>query len=73
MKAYGLRCLLNEDSLWSDIVAVSNEIDKLTALIMTTNSYTVGSYDKFNSPKVVRYTSEKVYPRYMIEEIPYVV
>lgn len=73
MKAYGLRFLLNDESVWSDIVAVSNEIDKLTALIMTTNSYTVGSYDKFNSPRVVRFTDEKVYPRYMVEEIPYVV
>lgn len=73
MKIYALRYLKDENSLWSDVVAVSHEIPKLTALIMTTNSYTVGSYDQFNSPKVVRFTDVKVYPRYMIEEIPYVV
>lgn len=74
MKAYGLRVLRDEESYWSNIIAVSNDYNKLIPFIISKESMIyVGSYDKFNSPNVVRYTSENVYPRYMIEEIPYVV
>lgn len=74
MKAYGLRVLKSDDSLWSDVIAVANNIEKLTPFIITQdNSQYVGSPDRFNSPNIVRYTNEKIYPRYMIEEIPYVV
>lgn len=74
MKAYGLRILKDNNSFWSDIYAVSNDYNKLTPfMFMQDNVLHTGSYDKFNSPNVVRYTSENKYPRYMIEEIPYVV
>jgi hypothetical protein len=73
MKAYGLRVLKNDESVWS-IIAVANSIDKLTPFIITQdNTQFVGSPDRLNSPSIVRYTSENLYPRYMIEEIPYVV
>lgn len=74
MKAYGLRVLKDDESYWSNIIAVSNDYNKLIPFIITKEGMVyVGSYDNFNAPNVVRYTSENDYPRYMIEEIPYVV
>lgn len=72
MKMYGLRRLADENSIWSDVIAVSSEIEKLTPF-MFAKSVTCGSNDTFNSPKMVRFTDEKVYPRYRIDEVLFVV
>ena len=72
-KCYALYVLKSDESVWSDAIAVSNSIDKLSVFfIAKDNTQYVGSYDKHNSPNVVRHTKEGVYPRYKIEEIPYV-
>lgn len=70
-KCYGLYVLKSEDSLWSNVIAVSNSIEKLAVFFLHNTRY-VGSYDKFNAPNMVSYSDEKVYPRYKIEELPYV-
>lgn len=72
-KCYALYVLKSDDSLWSNAIAVSNEINKLSVFMITKeNTHYVGSYDRLNSPNVVMHTKEGVYPRYKIEEIPYV-
>lgn len=72
-KCYALHVLKDEGSYWSDVIAVSNSIDKLSPFIVSKNNCQyVGSYDKINSPYIVRYTEEGLYPRYKIAEIPYV-
>lgn len=72
-KCYALYVLKNDESVWSNAIAVSNSIDKLSVFFITKDdTQYVGSYDKHNSPNVVRHTTEGVYPRYKIEEIPYV-
>lgn len=72
-KCYALYMLKDEGSLWSDVVAVSNSIDKLSPFVISKDGCQyVGSYDSQNSPYVVRYTKEGLYPRYKIAEIPYV-
>lgn len=72
-KCYALYVLKDEGSIWSNAIAVSNSIDKLSVFIITKDSSQyVGSYDNANAPHVVRYTKEGLYPRYMISEIPYV-
>lgn len=74
VKAYALYVLKTDTSNWSNTIAVSNEIEKLTPFMITLDhTMYVGSPDRLNSPKIVRYTSEGQYPRYMIEEIPFVV
>lgn len=76
-KLYALRVLHDNESNWSDVIACSHEIDKLTPFIYFPKGrwrelYS-GSYDKHNNSKIVRYTHADFYPRYVIEEIPYVI
>lgn len=74
-KCYALHVLKDGHSCWSNVIAVSKSIDKLSVFFITATKNSpqyVGTYDKHNEPNIVRYTEEGIYPRYKIEEIPYV-
>ena len=65
-KLFGLYCIKDVESIMN-LLACSNEIDKLTAI--TPVSY---FYIPKRTSKVVRHTEEGIYPRYIIKELPFV-
>lgn len=71
-KCYALRYLKDENSLWSDVIAVSNDYNKLGKFMFGVSCVYSGTPDKHNEPNVVRYSDCNTYPQYKIEEIAYV-
>lgn len=73
-KMYALYVRMNEGCMWSNAIAVSDDIDKLTVFMLNDSPIMVGSCDITNSPNVVRFkVPEGKFPHYKIQGIPYVV
>ena len=73
MKLYGIRYLEDDESVWSDFYAFSQEVDKLRSIVKGINYWMVGSYDVTNNPREKTYTDRATYPVYSIVEVPFVV
>lgn len=73
MKLYGLRYVKDEGSVWDDFYVFSHDIEKLTCLVKGVNTWFVGYSDVNGNAKEVRYTDKKIYPKYSIVELPFVV
>lgn len=72
-KMYALYVRYDEGSMWSDVKAVSKDIEKLSNLMMIGGPIYIGSYDNHNEPNMVRYkTPEGKFPHFKIVGIPYV-
>ena len=72
-KLYGLRYVKDEGSYWEEHYAFSHDPQKLRALVKGVSHWMTGSSDITNSTKEVCYTDKGTYPRYSVEEVPFVI
>lgn len=71
-KLYALHVVKNQESN-SRIIACSNEIDKLTSVIVTADQSNTFLLQKDPNDKTLRITTkDNVYPKFLIREIPYI-
>ena len=70
-KCYGLYIIKDKDSFSSDVVAVSNDPNKLRPFTYT-NTFYIGTYDITNSKEVAWYTDMDKCPYWVCKELPYV-
>lgn len=72
MKLYALRAVESYDSYWITY-AYSHDTKKLTAVVRGVKGWFVGKSDITNNLYEVMYTDNDVFPRYSIEEVPFII
>ena len=72
MKLYALRVIDNKDRCW-DTYAYSHDTQKLASVVRGVASWNLGKSDISNNKYEVMYTDTSVYPRYSIEEVPFII
>ena len=72
VKLYALRVIDNKDRYW-DTYAYSHDTQKLASVVRGVASWNLGKSDISNNKYEVMYTDTSVYPRYSIEEVPFII